>query len=148
MNGHMRPRRAGHEKSRNGCLTCKYDYLYDHLASNSHGLGFEESNVMKPSHIAGGAQSLAASAKGRLYANSGSFMINPSAGRPLQTCSWRSLSLRRSTTRMNVVHFITSRTAPHPYSQGLWMLVFGKTWSLASLRHITLSGIRLCPSAL
>ncbi len=82
---------------------------------------------MKQDHIVGGAKSLAVSAKGHLYANSGSFMINPSAGRPLRYRSWRSLSLHRSTVRMNVVHSITSRIAQHPYLQGLLMLGFGKT---------------------
>lgn len=82
---------------------------------------------MKQDHIVGGAQRLAASAKGRLYANSGSFIIDPSAGRPLQYRSWRSLSLHRSTVRMNVVHSITSRIMQHPYLQGLSMLGFGKT---------------------
>ena len=81
---------------------------------------------MKQYHIVGGAQSLAASAKGQLYANSGSFIIDPSAGRPLQYHSWRSPSLRRSTVRMNVAHFITSRITQHQYLQGLSMLGSGK----------------------
>ncbi len=75
--GHKRPRRAGHQKSRNGCLTCKYDHLCNHVTRRrSHGLlGSEESSVMKQDHIAGGAQSLAASAKGPPCADSSSWMI-------------------------------------------------------------------------